>query len=49
MLRMPDVAKRLRDLSATPVGSSPAETAAFIKRERERWQEVIAAIGIKPE
>ena len=46
-LREPDVVRRLRELSATPVGSSPAETAAFIQRERERWHRIIAAGGIK--
>lgn len=47
-LRLPDVAKRFRDLSITPVGSSPAETAAFLKDETERWRKVIVAGGIKP-
>jgi len=46
-LREPDVVKRLHDLSALPVGSSPAETAIFIKRERERWHQIIVATGIK--
>lgn len=46
-LKLPDVTNRLRDFSATPVGSSPAETAAFFKQESERWRRVIAANGIK--
>jgi tripartite-type tricarboxylate transporter receptor subunit TctC len=49
IIRQPDVAKRFADLSSTPVGSTPAETAAFIAEERERWHKVIAAAGIKPE
>jgi tripartite-type tricarboxylate transporter receptor subunit TctC len=48
-LREPDVVKKLRDLSAVPVGSSPAETEAFIKRESNRWHEIIARAGIRPE
>lgn len=48
-LRMPDVVARLRDLGATPVASTPAETAAFIKLESERWSKVIADANIKPE
>ena len=48
-LRLPDVAKRFRDLSFKPVGTSPAETAAFLKQERERWREVISTAGIKPQ
>jgi tripartite-type tricarboxylate transporter receptor subunit TctC len=45
-LKLPDVATRLQDLSATPVGGSPAETAAFIARESRRWREVIVSAGI---
>lgn len=48
-LRLPDVAKRFRDLSITPVGSSPAEAAAFLKEETERWRKVIVASGVKPD
>jgi tripartite-type tricarboxylate transporter receptor subunit TctC len=48
-LKMPDVANRLREYAARPVGSSPAETAAFFKQESERWRQVILANGIKPE
>jgi tripartite-type tricarboxylate transporter receptor subunit TctC len=48
-LRLPDVAKRMQDLSLTPVGSTPAETAAFIQGERERWRKVIVSAGIKPD
>jgi len=46
-LKLPDVAKRLDDYVVVPVGSSPAETAAFIKRESERWRQVIEAAAIK--
>jgi tripartite-type tricarboxylate transporter receptor subunit TctC len=49
ILRLPDVAERIRDLSMTPVGSTPTETAAFIREERERWRKVIAQAGIKPD
>jgi tripartite-type tricarboxylate transporter receptor subunit TctC len=48
-LKLPDVAKRFRDLSILPTGTSPAETAAFLKKETERWRKVIALAGIKPE
>jgi tripartite-type tricarboxylate transporter receptor subunit TctC len=47
IIRSPDIAKRLDDLSLTPVGSSPAEAAALVKQESERWRQTIAAIGIK--
>jgi len=47
--RLPDVGKRLQDLTLTPVGSTPAETAAFIHEERNRWRQVIVSAGIKPD
>jgi tripartite-type tricarboxylate transporter receptor subunit TctC len=47
IVRSPDIAKRWDDLYLTPVGSSPAETAALIKQESELWRETIAATGIK--
>ena len=49
ILRLPDVVLRLQDLSMTPVGSTPAETTAFIQEERERWHQVIVSAGIKLE
>jgi tripartite-type tricarboxylate transporter receptor subunit TctC len=49
ILRLPDVGKRLQDLTLTPVGSTPAETAAFIHEERNRWRQVIVSAGIKPD
>jgi tripartite-type tricarboxylate transporter receptor subunit TctC len=48
-VRMPDVAKKFQEQSVTPVGSSPTETAAFLKRETQRWREVIVTVGIKPD
>jgi tripartite-type tricarboxylate transporter receptor subunit TctC len=49
ILRLPDVTTRIADLSMTPVGSAPAEAAAFIQKERERWREVIVSAGIQAE
>jgi tripartite-type tricarboxylate transporter receptor subunit TctC len=48
-LKRPDVQKRLRDLSAQPMGLSPAETAAFMTQEIERWGGVIRSANIKLE
>lgn len=45
-LKLPDVAKKLADFSARPIGSSPEETAAFLKQESERWRQVIVSAGI---
>jgi tripartite-type tricarboxylate transporter receptor subunit TctC len=43
------VVARLAKLHAVPVSSSPAETAALIKRESARWKEVVARAGIRIE
>ena len=48
-LRMPDIVNRLRALGAHPVGSSPDETAAFLRQETERWRNVIVDAGIRLE
>ena len=48
-LKLPDVRKRLADLSAEPLGYSPAETAAFMRQEVERWGAVIRTAGVKLE
>jgi tripartite-type tricarboxylate transporter receptor subunit TctC len=47
ILQMPDVSKRLGDLSARPMGLGPAEMAAFMKEETERWAAVIRTAGVK--
>src|SRR3954470_18485104 len=48
-LKLPDVQKRLADLSAEPMGLTPAETAAYMKRETQRWAAVIKSAGVKAE
>ena len=48
-LRNPEVLRRLSELSADPLGLSPAETAAFMKQETERWGAVIRSAGVKLE
>lgn len=48
-LRNPEILRRLTELSADPLGLSPAETAAFMKRETERWGAVIRSAGVKLE
>ncbi len=46
-LKQPDVAKRLLDRNFETIGSTPAEMALFLKQERERWGNLIRAIGVK--
>ncbi|MBV9191219.1 MAG: tripartite tricarboxylate transporter substrate binding protein [Betaproteobacteria bacterium] len=48
-LKLPDVQKRLADLSAEPMGLGPGETAVFMRQEVERWGAVIRAAGVKLE
>jgi len=47
ILKLPDVQKRLAELSAEPMGLGPAETAAFMKQESERWGAVIRSAGVR--
>ena len=46
-IALPDVAERLRDLHVSPIGNPPAEAAAFLKEETDRWHHVIVSAGIK--
>ena len=46
-LRQPDVAKRLADLAAIPVGSTPDEAATLIGMESARWRKLIGSTGLK--
>jgi tripartite-type tricarboxylate transporter receptor subunit TctC len=48
-LKQPDVARRLSDLGAVPVGSSPQELATFQSAEQDKWGRVIQRAHIKPE
>jgi tripartite-type tricarboxylate transporter receptor subunit TctC len=41
VIRMADVQEKFRAANVEPVGNSPAETAAFIAQEAQRWGEVI--------
>jgi len=45
-LALPDIRARLATMSMTPAGGSPADMAAFVKAETERWGEVIRAANI---
>jgi tripartite-type tricarboxylate transporter receptor subunit TctC len=48
-LKLPDVQKRLAELSAEPLGYSPSQMAAFMKLDAVRWREVIRSAGVKAE
>ena len=48
-LSIPDVKERIVGLGADPVGSTPEEFAAFIKKELATWSKVIKEVGITVE
>ena len=45
--KSPFVLERFKADDAEPIGSTPAEYAAFIKKEQERWSKVVRAAKIK--
>jgi tripartite-type tricarboxylate transporter receptor subunit TctC len=48
-VREPAALERLQADAAIAVGSTPAEFAAFIATERERWKPVLARAKVKPD
>ena len=48
-LAKPEVKAQMEKLGAVIVGDSPAEFAAYLKRDYERWEGVIKAANIKAE
>jgi tripartite-type tricarboxylate transporter receptor subunit TctC len=49
ILRSDDMRKRLAADGAEPAGGTPAELAAYISRDVEKWGRVIRSVGIKGE
>jgi tripartite-type tricarboxylate transporter receptor subunit TctC len=48
-LHDPAISKTLIERGAQPIGNTPAEHAAFIKSEIEKWRKVARNAGLKPE
>jgi len=48
-VRAPEMQKRLADIGAVPMPSTPAEFTATLSRERERWGKLIREKGIRAE
>ena len=46
-LSHPETAKRLRDIGAEPVGSTPAEQDAILKRQVEQFRPIIKEMRIE--
>jgi len=49
IIQTPELRARIDSLGAEPVGNTPAEHAAFIKAEIEKWRQVTRSAGLKPE
>ena len=47
ILKLPETQKRLGELGAEPVGSSPAEFAQFVRGEIDKWARVVKASGAR--
>ena len=47
--KLPDVQKRMVELSAEPIANTPAQMAAFMKEDAERWRKVIVSASVKPD
>lgn len=45
----PDYRQKFQELGATPVGNTPEEFSAFVRKDIERWRQVVAKAGIKVE
>jgi tripartite-type tricarboxylate transporter receptor subunit TctC len=46
-LAMPEIRKKFEELGLEPIGNTPAEFAALIKKETPEWAKVIRDAGIK--
>jgi tripartite-type tricarboxylate transporter receptor subunit TctC len=49
ILHSPEIKARLASFGFEPVGSTPAQFAALIRTEMEKWERLIKEAGIKPE
>ena len=47
IVRMPEVQKRLVDAGDEPADMTPAQMAAFLREERQRWSTLIKDLGIE--
>jgi tripartite-type tricarboxylate transporter receptor subunit TctC len=47
IMERPDVRKKATELGSTPAPSSPDQFTAFIKGERDKWQNVVKTVGVQ--
>ena len=48
IVKMPDVQSRLVDAGDEPIDSTPAQMAAFLREESQRWGTLIRSLGLTP-
>jgi tripartite-type tricarboxylate transporter receptor subunit TctC len=48
-LAKPDIRAKMKEQGAVIVGDTPSEFAAFLRKDQERWAQVIKASGVKAE
>lgn len=49
IVALPDIAKRLTELGATPVANPPAQFAGFVRQDTEKWKNLVATAKIRVE
>jgi tripartite-type tricarboxylate transporter receptor subunit TctC len=49
VIKEPEIRKRLADMTAEPVGSTPAESEKFMRAEVDLWKNVITSANVKLE
>jgi len=49
IVHAPEMVQRMRELGATPVGNSPDEFAAFVRKDTEKWRNLVKTANIKVE
>jgi tripartite-type tricarboxylate transporter receptor subunit TctC len=48
-LARPETRERMKSQGAIIIGDTPAEFAAFLRKDSERWAQVIKASGVRAE
>jgi tripartite-type tricarboxylate transporter receptor subunit TctC len=49
VMALPDVREKLASLGSESLGTSPAQFAAHLKAEQQKWEKVITHAGIRAE
>jgi tripartite-type tricarboxylate transporter receptor subunit TctC len=49
IVNLPEMSEKLSAQGAIPVGNTPAEFSAFVKREMNTWGKVAQQVGLKPD